>query len=324
MYQLPGSNAVATAGLVKAKMEELKKRRFREGLDYAIVYDTTPFINESIHEVLKALLDAIVLVALVVLLFLQNWRATLIPLMAVPVSLVGTFAVMALLGFSLNNISLFGLVLAIGIVVDDAIVVVENVERWIEHGLAPREAAYKSMDEVTVAVIAIAFGLSAVFIPTAFISRHHRAVLPAVRPDHRHGDADFGFQLADAQPRAGRHPAASRTERKGPADAASGRRAGLVLPRLQRRVRARPPRSTSGWCGLCVRGAAVALLVYVGLLGLTYFGFTHVPTGFVPQQDKGYLIVNAQLPDAASLERTQAVMRQMEQIARRCPASGTR
>ena len=170
VYQLPGSNAVATAERVKAKMEELKKRRFREGLDYKIVYDTTPFVIESIHEVRKALFEAIALVALVVLLFLQNWRATVIPLIAVPVSLVGTFAVMACLGFSLNNISLCGLVLAIGIVVDDAIVVVENVERWIEHGLAPREAAYKSMEEVTVAVIAIAFGLSAVFVPTAFLS----------------------------------------------------------------------------------------------------------------------------------------------------------
>ncbi len=169
VFQLPGSNAVATADRVQAKMQELKKKRFPAGLDYAIVYDTTPFIKESIHEVFKALLEAIVLVAIVVLLFLQNWRTTLIPLVAVPVSLIGTFAVMACLGFSLNNISLCGLVLAIGIVVDDAIVVVENVERWIEHGLAPREAAYKSMEEVTVAVIAIAFGLSAVFIPTAFL-----------------------------------------------------------------------------------------------------------------------------------------------------------
>ena len=169
VFQSPGSNALATAAHVKAKMLELKET-FPPGLDYAIVYDTTPFISESISEVLKALWDAFILVGLVVLVFLQNWRSTVIPLIAVPVSLVGTFAVMWLAGFSVNNISLFGLILAIGVVVDDAIVVVENVERWIERGLSPREAAYKSMDEVTVAVIAIAFGLSAVFIPTAFIA----------------------------------------------------------------------------------------------------------------------------------------------------------
>jgi multidrug efflux pump subunit AcrB len=168
VFQLPGSNAVATADLVRAKMEDLKKR-FPAGLDYAIVYDTTPFIHESIKEVVSALIDAVILVAIVVLVFLQSWRSTLIPLLAIPVSLVGTFGVMWVLGFSLNNISLCGLVLAIGIVVDDAIVVVENVERWLEKGLSPREAAHKSMEEVSVAVIAIAFGLSAIFIPTAFM-----------------------------------------------------------------------------------------------------------------------------------------------------------
>ena len=149
-------------------MEELKKR-FPEGLDYQIVYDTTPFIRESINEVFKTLRDAVILVAIVVLVFLQNWRAALIPLVAVPVAIIGTFAVMAALGFSLNNLSLFGLVLAIGIVVDDAIVVVENVERWLEQGLPPREAARKAMDEVTGPVIAVALVLCAVFVPCAFI-----------------------------------------------------------------------------------------------------------------------------------------------------------
>ena len=201
-------------------MEKLKAE-FPPGLEYSIVYDTTPFIKESIHEVYKTLCEAIVLVALVVLLFLQNWRSVLIPLIAVPVSLIGTFAVMAVLGFSLNNISLLGLVLAIGVVVDDAIVVVENVERWIEHGLSPKEAAYKSMEEVTVAVIAIAFGLSAVFIPTAFISGMSGPVLPAVRPDDRHLDAHLGVQLADAQPGLGRHPAEAARRQEGPAHAAA-------------------------------------------------------------------------------------------------------
>ena len=169
IYQLPGSNGIKTAQGVYDKMEELKKR-FPPGLDYEIVYDTTPFIHESIIEVFKTLRDAIVLVAIVVLVFLQNWRATLIPLIAVPVAIIGTFAVMAALGFSLNNLSLFGLVLAIGIVVDDAIVVVENVERWLAQGLPPRDAARKAMDEVTGPVVAVALVLCAVFVPCAFIS----------------------------------------------------------------------------------------------------------------------------------------------------------
>src|SRR5271166_3953755 len=169
IFQLPGSNALRTADGVYAKMKELKKR-FPEGLDYRIVYDTTPFIRESINEVFKTLRDAVILVAIVVLAFLQNWRAAVIPLIAVPVAIVGTFPVMASLGFSLNNLSLFGLVLAIGIVVDDAIVVVENVERWLEHGIEPREAARRAMDEVTGPVIAVALVLCAVFVPCAFIS----------------------------------------------------------------------------------------------------------------------------------------------------------
>src|SRR5947209_8716562 len=168
IYQRPGSNALKTARLVKDKMEELK-RRFEEGVDYAIVYDTTPFITESVNEVFKTLRDAVVLVALVVLLFLQNWRSALIPLVAVPMAIVGSFAVMAALGFSLNNLSLFGLVLAIGIVVDDAIVVVENVERHLEQGVEPREAARRAMDEVTGPVIAVALVLCAVFVPCTFL-----------------------------------------------------------------------------------------------------------------------------------------------------------
>src|SRR5207244_10958375 len=168
-FQLPGSNGLDTATGVYAKMSELQTR-FPEGLDYEIVYDTTPFIRESVNEVFYTLRDAILLVALVVLVFLQNWRAALIPMVAVPVAIVGTFAVMAAVGFSLNNISLFGLVLAIGIVVDDAIVVVENVERWLERGESAREAARKAMDEVTGPVIAVALVLCAVFVPCAFIS----------------------------------------------------------------------------------------------------------------------------------------------------------
>jgi multidrug efflux pump len=169
IYQLPGSNALETADLIRARMEQLKLS-FPKGVDYKIVYDTTPFIDESIHEVFKALRDAIILVAIVVLAFLQSWRATLIPLIAVPVAIVGTFAVMLGFGFSLNNLSLFGLVLAIGIVVDDAIVVVEAVEHKLEHGLPPLEAARKAMDEVSGPIIAISLVLMSVFIPCAFIA----------------------------------------------------------------------------------------------------------------------------------------------------------
>src|SRR5262249_33146783 len=169
VYQLPGTNALDTAKLIRNKMEELKKA-FPEGVDYKIVYDTTPFITESIHEVFVTLIDAVLLVAFVVLLFLQNWRSAIIPLVAVPVAVIRTFAVMAGIGFSLNNLTLFGPVLAIGIVVDDAIVVVEAVEHHIEQGLAPREAAIQAMNMVSGPVIAVGLVLSAVFIPCAFIS----------------------------------------------------------------------------------------------------------------------------------------------------------
>jgi multidrug efflux pump len=317
IFQLPGSNALATGDRVRAKMEDLKGR-FPQGLDYAIVHDTTPFIRESIKEVFTTLAEAFVLVALVVLVFLQSWRATLIPLIAVPVSLIGTFGIMALAGFSLNNISLFGLVLAIGIVVDDAIVVVENVERWIEHGLPPREAAHKSMDEVTVAVVAIAFGLSAIFIPTAFVSGIT-------------GQFYRQFALTIA---ASTLISAFNSLTLSPALAAI-----LLRPRdAKKDILTKFFDVTLGWffrlfnrtfawgttiygriVSMCVRGAAVALLIYVGLLYMTYWGFSKVPLGFIPTQDKGYAIVNAQLPDSASLQRTQEVLRQVERIARQTP-----
>src|SRR5205085_9223337 len=169
IFQLPGSNALDVANRIRAKMEELKAN-FPDGVEYQIAYDTTPFIRESVNDVVHTLLEAVALVGIVVLVFLQNWRATLIPMVAVPVAIVGTFAIMAAIGFSLNNVSLFGLVLAIGIVVDDAIVVVEHCERWLERGESSREAARKAMDEVTGPVVAVALVLCAVFVPCAFIS----------------------------------------------------------------------------------------------------------------------------------------------------------
>ena len=198
--QRPGSNALATADARASGRSKELSAELPEGLEYRIVYNPTVFVRESIDAVIHTLFEAVVLVVIVVLVFLQNWRASLIPLMAIPVSLIGTFAAMSAFGFSLNMLSLFGLVLAIGIVVDDAIVVVENVERHIAAGLSPRDATHKAMDEVTGAVIAIAFGLSAVFVPTAFISGIIGQFLPAVRADDRRLDVALGVQLADAQP----------------------------------------------------------------------------------------------------------------------------
>jgi multidrug efflux pump len=317
IFQLPGSNALATADRIRVKMEELKAR-FPAGLDYAIVYDTTPFISESIHEVLKALRDAFILVAIVVLVFLQNWRSTLIPLIAVPVSLIGTFAVMAMLGFSLNNLSLFGLVLAIGVVVDDAIVVVENVERWIGEGLSPKEAAYKSMEEVTVAVIAIAFGLSAVFIPVAFISGISGQFYRQFALTIATSTLISAFNSLTLSPAL----AAILLKPHGQQKDVLTRLMNLLLGWFFKLFNAAFGGMTRGYghtVRFVIRGAIVALLVFAGLLYATYYGLITVPTGFIPSQDKGYLLVNAQLPDSASVERTAAVVARMDEMARATP-----
>ncbi len=382
VYQLPGSNALETARLVRAKMEELKTR-FPAGVDYAIVYDTTPFITESISEVFNTLRDAIILVAFVVLLFLQNWRSAVIPLVAVPVAIVGTFAVMAAAGFSLNNLTLFGLVLAIGIVVDDAIVVVEAVEHHIEHGLPPREATAKAMDDVSGPVVAVGLVLAAVFIPCAFIAGitglffrqfaltiavstlisafNSLTLSPALcalllRP-RQHGHAAARSEVLP------RHAIAAVCGLLAawllPGYAAGwsgplwqnlaaqlgetlfvwlvrfvlflvGYGVGLALAGVVNRVLAVSfrafnagfERATAGYVravGGMLRVSVVVLLIYGGLLFLTYWGFTHTPTGFIPAQDKGYLLLNVQLPDASSVERTERVMRRIEEIARAMP-----
>ena len=199
IFQLPGSNALATSDAVRKKMAELKQR-FPSGLDYTIVYDPTVSVRESIHEVQKTLFEAIALVVLVVLIFLQTWRAAIIPLIAIPVSLIGTFAAMKGFGFSINNLSLFGIVLAIGIVVDDAIVVVEAIEHHIEDGLSPRDAARKAMTEVGGALVAIALVLCSVFIPTAFITGHYRHIFSPIRADHCGLDRDLRTQFAHTVP----------------------------------------------------------------------------------------------------------------------------
>ena len=386
VFQLPGSNALATAEGVRAEMER-QKARFPAGVDYRVVYDTTVFVSESVHEVYKTLFEAFVLVFIVVLVFLQDWRATLMPMIDVPVSLIGTFAVMAALGFSLNNVSLLGLVLAIGIVVDDAIVVVENVERWMAMGLSPKEATVKAVDEITGPVIAITLVLSSVFLPAAFIpgisGQFYRqfaltiatsmmisainalTMAPARAPQllrahsgdhHDKGEAlpplaivlivgfivyswatpTIAHLLGVSLPAAGHGEGAEHASSAAVvwsfrlAVFAAGSGIGwLVASPINRvlgsffkafnRVFDRITNAYGRLVKSLLRISAVIMVVYLGLLGLTYLGFTTVPTGFIPEQDKGYLVVNAQLPDGASLERTEAVMKRVNEIARSTP-----
>lgn len=317
IYQLPGSNALDTANGVYARMRELKTR-FPEGLDYQIVYDTTPFIRESVNEVFATLRDAVILVALVVLTFLQNWRAALIPLVAVPVAIIGTFAFMAPLGYSLNNLSLFGLVLAIGIVVDDAIVVVENVERWLEQGVEPREAARKAMAEVTGPVIAVALVLVAVFVPCAFLGGVSGQFFRQFAVTIAVSTVISAFNSLTLSPAL----AAILLKPKGSHRDPLTWLLDLVLGWFFRLFNAIFTTTTNVYLRL-VRGllriSLIAVLVYAGLLLLTYWEFQLVPTGFIPQQDKGYLLLNIQLPDNASLERTQRLMARIEAVARKTP-----
>jgi multidrug efflux pump len=317
IYQTPGANALATADAVRAKLAELKQK-FPEGLDYRIVYDTTPFISESISEVLKALRDAVILVAIVVLVFLQSWRSTVIPLVAVPVAIIGTFVVMAAVGLSLNNLSLFGLVLAIGIVVDDAIVVVENVERWLEHGLAPREAARKAMDEVTGPVIAVALVLCAVFVPCAFISGITGQFFRQFALTIAVSTVISAFNSLTLSPALA---ALLLRSREAKPDFFT-RALAALLGWFFRGFNGAFAVTTQGYArviGGLLRKSALVLVLYGGLLALTWGSFAALPTGFIPQQDKGYLLVNIQLPGSASAQRAQEVVAHVEKIARKMP-----
>ena len=314
VFQLPGSNALQTADGVRAKMEELKAR-FPAGIEYQIVYDTTPFIRQTIDEVVKAFRDAFILVAIVVLVFLQSWRATLIPLIAVPVAIVGTFLVMAALGFSLNNISLFGLILAIGIVVDDAIVVVENVERWLHHGLAPRDAARRAMEEVTGPVVAVSLVLCAVFVPCAFISGitgqffQQFAVTIAVSTVI---SAFNSLTLSPALAALLLRPAGAGRD---PVDAVLHLVIGSWFNWTFDRV-------SGGYAWVINKVLYLSLIVlagYGGLLYLTERAFVTTPVGFIPQQDKGYMLISAQLIDSASVQRTDEVMARIDEIVRKTP-----
>ena len=317
VFQLPGSNALQTAGRVRAKMEELKKR-FPEGLDYAIVYDTTPFIRESIVEVFKTLRYAVILVGIVVLVFLQNWRSTIIPLIAVPVAIIGTFAVMTGMGFSLNNLSLFGLVLAIGIVVDDAIVVVEAVEHHIEEGLAPREAARKAMEQVSGPVIAVALVLCAVFVPCAFIAGITGQFFRQFALTIAVSTVISAFNSLTLSPALAALLLRGKGGRRDPLTWVLDRVLGWFFRLFNYSFR----QGTEGYTWVVrrlLRLSVGVLLAYVGLLYLTYWEFGRVPGGFIPAKDKGYLLVNVQLPDSASLGRTQEVVSRIEQHALKTP-----
>jgi len=389
IYQLPGTNALEVADRVRAKMEELKKR-FPDGVDYDIAYDTTPYIRESIGEVFNTLRDAVLLVGIIVLVFLQDWKTMILPMIDVPVSLIGTFAVMAVMGFTRNNLTLFGLVLAIGIVVDDAIVVLENTERMIAKGYDARTATIKAMEEITGPILAITLALSSVFVPCCFLGgitgqffrqfavtiavstiisainaltmTPSRAVLIFKTEEGRHGH-EFkrealpwwifgivggllavrfypgtvaGLLNLQAGTSGVTEPGASSWQGWGVTalDFAPGAVAGGFFGWFL----IRPVNAVLGWLfrgfnrlfdglthlyswtvGKLLRISVVVLVLYGWLLVITYQTFQRAPTGFIPQQDQGRLIVNVQLPDSASLQRTQETLKLVEKIAHETP-----
>ena len=321
VFQAPGSNAIAIADRVQETMREIKQN-MPEGVDYSIVYDTTQFVRASIKAVISTLLEAVALVVLVVIVFLQTWRASIIPLVAVPISIVGTFAVMYVMGFSINALSLFGLVLAIGIVVDDAIVVVENVERNIEEGHAPLEAAHRAMSEVSGPIVAIALVLCAVFVPIAFIDgvtgQFYRqfAVTIAISTVI---SAINSLTLSPALAAALLKPHGAPKDRLTRLIDATF---GWVFRPFNRFFR-RASEAYANGGRPALKRAPLMLLVYALLVGLTVIGFRAVPGGFIPTQDKLYLFAGTKLPEGASLDRTEAVIRRMSQIALETPGVAT-
>jgi multidrug efflux pump len=317
IFQRPGSNAIAISDAVRAKMAELKKT-FPEGVDYNVAYDPTVFVRGSIEAVLHTLLEAIALVVIVVIVFLQTWRASIIPLLAVPVSLIGTLGVMHLFGFGLNTLSLFGLVLAIGIVVDDAIVVVENVERNIEEGLAPLAATVQAMKEVTGPIIATALVLCAVFVPTAFISGLSGQFYKQFALTIAISTVISAFNSLTLSPALS---AVLLKAHDAPPDAFT-RLLNGALGWFFRPFNRFFTRASNGYVGTVSRilgRSSIAIFIYAGLIAVTLYGFAHTPSGFVPAQDKQYLVGFAQLPDAATLDRTQAVVKRMTDIALKTP-----
>ncbi|MCL1112322.1 efflux RND transporter permease subunit [Shewanella basaltis] len=314
VFQASGSNAIQISDDVRAKMKEISAT-FPEGLTYDIVYDPTVFVRGSIEAVVKTLLEAVLLVVLVVVLFLQTWRASIIPLVAVPVSLVGTFAFMHLMGFSLNALSLFGLVLAIGIVVDDAIVVVENVERNIEEGLSPLEATQKAMKEVTGPIIATTLVLAAVFIPTAFMSGLTGQFYKQFALTITISTFISAINSLTLSPALSALLLKSHHDKQDFLTRGMDKMLGGWLFAPFNRFFAKLSDGYGWVVKKVIRFGAVVGVLYVGLVGVTGLQFASTPTGYVPGQDKQYLIAFAQLPDAASLDRTEVIVKQMSSIA---------
>jgi multidrug efflux pump len=318
IFQAPGSNALRLSSDVRRAMAELSQR-FPPGVQFSVVYDPTTFVRDSIREVVKTLLEAIVLVVIVVVVFLQTWRASVIPLLAVPVSIVGTLAFLLAFGFSINTLSLFGLVLAVGIVVDDAIVVVENVERNIELGLSPREASYKAMGEVSGPIVAIALVLCAVFVPIAFISGLTGQFFRQFALTIAFSTLISAFNSLTLSPAL----AAILLKPHGAPPDRLTRAMDRVFGRGFRAFNRFFERSSAGYGRTVTRltqRKGAALVVYAGLVALAIGGFAKVPTGFVPTQDKQYLIAFAQLPDAATLDRTESVIARMAKAGLAHPA----
>jgi hydrophobe/amphiphile efflux-1 (HAE1) family protein len=317
VFQLPGTNAIQTADAVYARLGKLKER-FPPGVAYRINYDTTKFVRASIKSVLTTLIEAVLLVVLVVVVFLQTWRASIIPLLAVPVSLIGTLAVMQAMGFSLNNLSLFGLVLAIGIVVDDAIVVVENVERNIAKGLNPREASIHAMKEVSGAVISMALVLCAVFIPTAFVSGITGQFYKQFALTIAVSTVISAFNSLTLSP-------ALCTILLQPHGAKPDKLTKLInflfgwFFRAFNRLFEFSANTYASLIRLLVRITVLVVIAYAALISLAGKVFNEVPSGFIPSQDLGYALVLVQLPDASAFERTDAIVRRMDAMAREIP-----
>src|SRR6476660_7546149 len=304
VYQAPGSNALAMADGVKKTMKELKER-FPADLDYAVSLDTTLPVTEGIHEIVETLLIAIVLVILVVFIFLQNWRATLIPMIAVPVSLIGTFAVFPLLGFSINTLSLFAFVLAIGLVVDDAIVVVEAVEHHIEEGMSPRDATFQAMEEVAGPVISIALILASVFIPVALVSGIQGRLNKQFAVTIAISVLISAFNALTLSPALSALLLKPRKETKG------------VLGRFFGGFNRWFTRATHGyvnWSNVLIRKAVIGAVILLAFGVVDLLAVRQLPTSFLPEEDYGYMFLNVQLPPAASLERTNEVCKKVESI----------
>ncbi|MCW5732555.1 MAG: multidrug efflux RND transporter permease subunit [Enhydrobacter sp.] len=317
VFQRPGSNALSTSDGIKAKMEELKKL-FPPGIDYTVVYNPTEFIQASVDAVIHTLFEALILVVVVVILFLQTWRAALIPLLAIPVSLIGSFAVMSAVGVSFNTLSLFGLVLAIGIVVDDAIVVVENVERYLTQGMSPKEAAHKTMDEVGGALIAISLVLIAVFLPTAFITGLQGSFYKQFAITIAASTAISAFVSLTLSPALAalllKTHALSHVESGKPT---IGDR--LMFPinwffNGFNRAFEWLADAYGRFTARAVRMIVVVLVIYAGLLFLTYNRLVSTPTGLIPQLDRSYLIAAMQLPPGSTLERADRLVRQASEM----------